>query len=187
MRAWAHCGLLVALLLLLGTPAARGWLESRMSLHMAVELPLLLLCGWLIAGAAPARWRLVERVDAEGMLAATTASCVLALWMLPAALDMALVEPGVALLKYGLWICAGALLRRARARHSPVIAAFFLANAAWMTATAGLLYLDAEQQLCVNYLIDDQQAAGFALLAWTAALAALAGAAVRPLLARDRD
>jgi hypothetical protein len=184
MRAWARCGLPMALLLLLGTPAVRGWLESRMSMHMAVELPLLLLCGWLIAGAASARWRLIECVDAEGLLAATAASGVLAFWMLPAALDMALIEPDVALLKYGQWTFAGALLHSARARHSPVLAAFFLANAAWMTATAGLLYLDAEQQLCVNYRIDDQQAAGFALIAWAVALVVLAGAALRPLLAR---
>jgi hypothetical protein len=187
MRGWAHCGLPATLLLLLGTPAVRGWLESRMSLHMAAELPLLLLCGWLMAGAAQVRCRLIECVDAQGLLTATAASSVLALWMLPTALDMALIEPGVALLKYAQWACAGALLRSARARYSPVIATFFLVNAAWMTATAGLLYLDAEQQLCVNYLVDDQQAAGFALLAWAVALAALAGLALRPLLATSGD
>jgi hypothetical protein len=39
-----------------------------------------------------------------------------------------------------------------------------VANAAWMTTTAGLLYLDAEQQLCVNYLVDDQRATGWVLV-----------------------
>lgn len=179
MKTWAKCGLLV---LLLGVPALRAWLESRMSLHMAVELPLLLLGGWTIAGTTPGRWRLLERVDADGLLAATTAALTLTLWMVPAALDRAVLEPGVALLKYGQWTFAGALLRSARARSSPVVAAFFLANAAWMTATAGLLYLDAEQQLCVNYLIDDQQAAGFALIGWGVVLAALACIELRSLL-----
>ncbi|MBI3345729.1 MAG: hypothetical protein HY020_00785 [Burkholderiales bacterium] len=182
MKRWVRCGLL-----LLGLPATRAWLESRMSLHMAIELPLLMLSGWTFGGVAPGRWKLLERIDAGGLLCATIAACILTLWMVPAALDMAVMEPGIALLKYGQWIVAGVLLRNARNWHSPVVAAFFLANAAWMTVTAGLLYLDAEQQLCVNYLVDDQRVAGFALLAWGVALGVLAGGALQPVLAQGVD
>jgi len=182
----SRLGLHWPLAMLLGLAAVRSWLESRMSLHMAVQLPLLLLCGWLIAGTAPRRWPALDRVNAGGLLAATAASCVLALWMVPVALDTAVLEPGVAWLKYAMWIGAGALLCSSRARITPVIQAFFLGNAAWMTITAGLLYLDAEQQLCVNYLVDDQQATGWALVGWGAALGAGALAALRPLLDSER-
>jgi hypothetical protein len=168
--------------LLMGVPAVRAWLESRMSLHMAMELPLLLACGWFIAGTLRRRGPLLDLVDDGGLLVATTASCVLALWMVPAALDRAVLEPGVAGLKYAMWIGAGALLRAARPRLTPIIQAFFLGNAAWMTITAGLLYLDAEQQLCVNYLVDDQQVTGWSLVGWGGALGAWALWAVRPLL-----
>lgn len=184
-RPWRWAPLLG--LLLLGLPAVRGWLESRMSLHMAVEFPLLMLCGWHLACgvASPQRW--LARVDAAGLLAATVASCVLALWMVPAALDLALMEPAMAGLKYTLWVGAGALLCAARQRITPVIEAFFLGNAAWMTITAGLLYLDAEQQLCVNYLVNDQQATGWSLVGWGAALGAWALFALLPLLDREAE
>jgi hypothetical protein len=179
----ARLALAGALALLLAAPAVRQWLESRMSLHMAVELPLLALCGWAAAGSAWQGRSRAARLDAHGLLAATVASCVLALWMVPVALDLALLSPGIAALKLASWAGAGALLAAARRRITPMLQAFFLGNAAWMSATAGLLYLDAEQQLCVNYLVDDQQATGWALLAWSLLLGAWALAALRPLLA----
>ncbi len=182
MIGWVRRGLPWLSALLVGMPAVRGWLESRMSLHMAVELPVLLACGWLIAGTLKKRSAMLEPIDDGGLLAATTASCVLAFWMVPAALDRAILEPGVALLKYGMWVGAGALLQSAHLRVTPVIQSFFLGNAAWMTITAGLLYLDAEQQLCVNYLIDDQQATGWSLVCWGTALGVWALYALRPLL-----
>lgn len=74
----------------------------------------------------------------------------------------------------------------ARPRLTPVVRAFFLANAAWMTITAGLLHLDAEHQLCVNYLIDDPQVTGWALVCWGVALATWAMIALRPLLRDDQ-
>jgi hypothetical protein len=182
MSRWVRLGLPWLSALLLGVPAVRGWLESRMSLHMALELPLLLTCGWTIADTLPRRRPLLGRLDHGGLLAATTASCVLAFWMVPAALDRAVLDADVAYLKYGMWMVAGALLQSARLRLTPVIQAFFLANAAWMTITAGLLYLDAEQQLCVNYLVDDQQVTGWSLAFWGGALGACALYALKPLL-----
>lgn len=184
MKRFAIVGL--AILLFLCLPDVRGWLESRMSLHMAMELPLLLIAGWLIASAATTPATRFEPFDDGGLFAATLASCVLAFWMLPAALDLAVLEPGTALMKYGTWALAGYMLRQAQPRLTPVVAAFFLGNAGWMTATAGLLYLDAEQQLCVNYLVDDQQTTGYALLAWGVALGGLSVAVLRPLLIQPR-
>ncbi len=186
MTQWARVQAPTSIALLVSVLAFRSWLESRMSLHMAVELPLLLLGGWLLAGATARHWPLAHSLDNGGLLSATTASCVLALWMVPTALDLAVLEPGVAWLKYGMWIGAGALLHAARGRVGPVLQAFFIGNAAWMTCTAGLLYLDAEQQLCVNYLIDDQQATGWSLLSWSVVLGGWALFALRPLLHGER-
>lgn len=176
----------LAALVFLCLPDVRGWLESRMSLHMAVELPLLFIAGWLIASAATLPGTRFEKFDDGGLFAATWASCVLAFWMVPAALDLAVLEPDRALMKYGTWALAGCMVGMAQPRITPVLAAFFLGNAGWMTATAGLLYLDAEQQLCVNYLVDDQQATGYALMAWGVALGGLSLAVLRPLLIQPR-
>ncbi len=155
-------------------------IESRMSLHMLLEFPALFGLGWWLGRRLP--WPALARIDAQGLLGATLASCVFAFWMIPAALDLALLSVAFAAAKYASWISAGALLAWGRERLSPVVAAFFLGNAAWMLATAGLLYRDAQTQLCVNYLIDDQLLTGAGLLAWAAALGALAAWRLRPLL-----
>ena len=47
---------------------------------------------------------------------------------------------------------------------------FFAGNLAWMMGTAGMLYLDAPVRLCVNYLQDDQQHTGTALILAAVAL-----------------
>ena len=51
---------------------------------------------------------------------------------------------------------------------------FFIGNIAWMTATAGMLYLETPQRLCVNYLQDDQRHTGIGLVLLAIALGALA-------------
>ncbi len=172
-------GLALSPIFLLFTPV-RQLLESRMSLHMLVEFPLLLAAGWACGRQLPCK--LHSRVDAQGLLGATVASCVLAFWMIPAALDLALLSPAVATSKYISWLAAGLLLAWSRDRLEAVVACFFLGNAAWMTATAGLLYEDAEEQLCVNYLINDQLAAGHGLMAAALVIGALALLRLRPLL-----
>ncbi len=154
--------------------------ESRMSLHMLLEFPALLGLGWWLARRLP--WPALARIDAQGLFSATAASCVFAFWMIPAALDLALLSGGFAAAKYASWTVAGALLAWSRERLSPVVTAFFLGNAAWMLATAGLLYRDAETQLCVNYLIPDQLVTGAGLLAWAVALGVLVFVKLRPLL-----
>ena len=49
-----------------------------------------------------------------------------------------------------------------------------MGNIAWMTATAGMLYLETPQRLCVNYLQDDQQHTGIGLVLLAMGLGALA-------------
>jgi hypothetical protein len=157
-----------------------AFVEGRMSLHMLLEFPLLLALGWWLARWVPRRT--VAFVDAHGLLGATAASCVFAFWMIPASLDLALQSPAFAAGKYLGWIAAGVLLGVGYHRLSPVVAFFFLGNAAWMLATAGLLYRDTETRLCVNYLTDDQRVTGTGLVVWALALGALAAWRLRPLL-----
>lgn len=49
-----------------------------------------------------------------------------------------------------------------------------MGNIAWMTAAAGMLYLDTPQRLCVNHLQDDQQHTGIGLVLLALGLGALA-------------
>ena len=165
-RNW-HRWLLPALPLALLVAPLRHVLEGSMALHMLVELPLLLASGWA-AGAVLARHHLPaglpRMIDANGVLGLAFASCVGALWMIPSMLDLSLLDAGVQWAKYSAWWLAGVLLRSSWRRTESEIAAFFLGNMAWMLATAGLLYQDEEQRLCVSYLIDEQTTTGQGLI-----------------------
>lgn len=153
----------IAPLALLATPL-RAAIEGRMLLHMGIEFPLLFAAGWALARGLDARrpgWdRALAAWDAHGLAAAVWLSAVAALWMLPAALDAALIQPWVAAFKFAGWWLAGLWLASAWPRMPAGVALFFVGNLAWMFATAGLLYQSAEQRLCVNYLWDEQLASG---------------------------
>lgn len=187
--AWrrALAWLLALLPLLLLWPALRDELESRMAWHMLVEFPLLALAG-AAAGVLQRRrlrarrWLRRQRLlDWRGWTSASVASGVALVWMLPSALDAALLWPAVALAKVGSWWLAGWLLADGWRRMDAELLLFGVGNLAWMMATAGLLYLDAPARLCANYLQDDQRQAGIGLIV----LAVLAGAAaLRSLLGR---
>lgn len=156
-------------------PALRQPVEASMSLQMLLQFPLLLAAGWAAGRHLPlGLTRRLAALDALGLSSATLASCVMALWMIPAALDLALLTPAMAVAKYLSWWLAGLLLSQGWPRLGGVAAAFFLGNATWMLITAGLLYRDAETRLCVNYLFDEQRVAGNGLVAWGLVLGALA-------------
>lgn len=167
---------LAALPLLLLWPALRHSVEARMSLHMLVEFPALLAAGWAASrlGERLAVLRRMQAVqsffDWGGLSSATFASGVAAVWMLPSALDAALLSGAVAAAKYASWWLAGGLLAASWRRMAPEVLLFFAGNLAWMMATAGMLYLDTPARLCVNYLQDDQRHTGTGLVLLALAL-----------------
>lgn len=178
-RAIAGVAAIACLPLLLLWPALRHAIESRMLLHMLVEFPALLAAGWAVRRMCPdcgpmqalsLAWR---QLDWRGWTGATLLSAVTAVWMLPTLLDLALLTPAVAAAKYCAWWLAGWAIADSWGRLDPELRLWVLGNLAWMTGTAGLLYLDAPQRLCVNYLQDDQRHTGIALIALAALLGAL--------------
>ncbi|WP_368639624.1 hypothetical protein ABRZ04_11935 [Castellaniella ginsengisoli] len=148
-------------------------LTALMSLHMLVQIPLLVLAGlcaeqaWharrLAAGSArpSAAWSYNE----YGIPGLLLVSLVGAGWMIPKALDDALTDWRVAAFKYlGLPFC-GWLLRASLRRSNVVIKLFFLGNFCWMSAIVGMIYLDQPIRLCNAYLQDDQDWSGRGLIA----------------------
>lgn len=172
--------LLAALPLLLLWPAARHLIEGRMSWHMLAEFPLLLAAGWAahrsIAAWTP--WQHISRhahqFDWHGWSTATYCMAISVVWMLPSALDMALIDGRITLLKIlSLWL-TGWLLAGGLARMPAEVLLFLAGNLAWMMATAGLLYVETPAQLCVNYGQDDQVRTGYGLVVWAVLIGAVA-------------
>lgn len=163
--AWAPGALLAVLALL------RPWFEAHMARHMGLELPLLFMLGWLAARAAgPGLPRFLEPWNTKGLAALVFTALVTAFWMIPAALDLAVLHPAVGALKVASWVLAGLLLGASWKRAGLIIQAFFIFNWCWMTVAVGLIYQQAPRQLCSVYLADEQWDAGASMIFWAAAV-----------------
>lgn len=165
----AVCALVAALVF-------RNTLTAFMSAHMLVQIPLLVLAG-VFAEQAWRAWRsqlpgggraVVARgwsYNEYGVPGLLFASLVGACWMLPRALDDALLVWQVAAFKYiGLFV-VGVIVRASVRRSNTVIKLFFLGNFCWMSAIVGMIYLDQPVRLCNAYLQNDQEWAGRGLIA----------------------
>jgi hypothetical protein len=88
-----------------------NWLEGDMARHMLIELPLLLIAGAAIGRALDERFGAqIACCNQMGLVGFAFASITLAYWMIPAALDAALLDEWVAVGKYISLVASGALL-----------------------------------------------------------------------------
>ena len=171
-------GVGVGLLCLFLAAIQRHWFENAMFSHMLLQLPLIVISGWLTTGpragctATDTRClQHLEQINAQGLTGLTTVLLVSAYWMVPRALELTLTHDVQELAKFGsLWLC-GAILSRANRHVHPVTEIFFLGNFCAMSAIVGLLYQDQPQQLCNAYLVDDQVSTGIGLVVLSIAAA----------------
>ncbi|MDN5781934.1 MAG: hypothetical protein L0H23_07925, partial [Luteimonas sp.] len=147
-------------------PPVRHALEATMSLHMLVQIPLLVVAGWLVASAVPRRVAaVVARFDAGGICGLLLVSMTSLVWMLPLALDAALEDPLVAAAKFlTAPLLIGVPLALSWPRMGFVVRGVFLVEVIATAFRVGWLYLISPQRLCSNYLLGDQQQVGRILL-----------------------
>lgn len=159
-------------------PPVRQVLESRMSWHMLVEIPLLIVCGMALAAVLPESIeRRTRPWDAGGINGLLLASSVWMIWMLPIALDAAIDQPLIAAIKFaGLPLLVGIPLRMSWPRAGFIVRALFLIELIATLFRAGWLYVASPERLCSSYLIGDQQLTG-ELLLWLGAAVLLAAIA----------
>ena len=181
----------------LSVPPLRSLIEQSMVWHMVVQMPLLMLAGWLCAGcwsrtenqspnespneppngspngspnSAPSAW------NQFGLTGGLMTLVVLAYWMLPSSIDRALVLPAADAFKLvSLWLC-GALLQNSAVRAPLGVQLFFVGTVLPMLVWAGLYFASTDLRLCNAYSLDSQIAAGRSL-AGLAVLLALGWAA----------
>jgi hypothetical protein len=167
-----------ALAMLFTATLARGVLEQSMAAHMLLQLPLLFAAGAFSSVAA--RSKLTAQVDAArgynayGIAGLLLASGVVACWMVPRALDAAVEQRTWEVCKVLSLAVAGALAERSWQRAHVMVRAFVVGNSLWMSATVGLLLIDAPNRLCANYTTNDQGVTGFALVGLSIGVSAIA-------------
>jgi hypothetical protein len=162
---------IATLYLLLTTPAVRGWLEASMIGHMLLQIPLLAAIGIMSSRLLPERWQNSLLTAVGGAIpCVVTALFVSSYWMLPRALDAALMDPLVEIAKFlSLPMLVGLPLGLAWKRLRVIGRGFVWTNFFSMLAVLGWLYIVAPVRLCNNYLVDQQGQAGW----WMVKLALL--------------
>ena len=180
LAAWALLGLLAL-------PAARQALEASMSAHMLIQYPLLMLAGYWLAAALPARWLArLQRWNAHGISGLFATALMLAILMIPRVLDLALLDARIELAKALALVFCGAALQLSWRPAGLLVQGFFLGNMLPMMAVVGNLYASSPVRVCNAYLLDDQARLG-QLLIWISVAVALLWFAllVRSLMQRE--
>jgi len=149
----------------LSLPPGRALIEQSMLWHMAVQMPLLVASGWMLhrhvagpSGREPA-W------DRFGLTSFMLSQLILSYWMLPLAVDRAVVLPHVDLLKLVSLAAAGAWMHAATRRSPPALQMFFVGTTVSMLLAVGSFLVTTDTRLCNAYAMASQQGAGAALVA----------------------
>jgi hypothetical protein len=152
---------------------ARSLIEQSMVWHMVVQMPMLVLGGWLLASASSGGRSLkaLEAWNQFGLTGFVGSQITLAYWMLPLAVDRAVVLPSADVLKLLTLLACGALLRHSVQRSPTVVQLFFVGSAVSMLLTAGVTLAVTDRRLCNAYSLDSQVNAGLGVMALGAALA----------------
>ena len=168
-RAFLGLGLFIAAV----SPPVAAQLEVNMVWHVLLQLPMLILAGWLVARSLPARLlSAIDRYNEYGIPGILIVTFVGLCWMIPRVLDAALQLPMVALAKYvSIPLLVGAPLALSWPHMHPIARAFVWIELLAMLLRLGWLYLVAPTRLCNNYTLSDQVLLGKLLLIIAATIA----------------
>jgi hypothetical protein len=179
----------VVTIALLALPSMRGLLEGMMIAHMLVQIPLLAVAGGLaVTALSPRQKARLASWNEGGVAGILMAIIASSWWMVPRALDWALLSPRMETLKFvSLPLFVGAPAALSWPKLSGVARGFVIANVLPMWTVVGWLYMAAPVRVCNFYLTDQQVTAGVGLLAASSALAVVAGVATLLTHTRPRE
>lgn len=159
MRWQAKLGL--ALYIIMAFPTIVNYLESIMIVHMLIQLPLLILTGWLLGSFIITKGiSFFSKWNENGIPGIIIFVFVTTYWMFPRAMDEALTLWTVELLKFISLPLVGILLKDSWPKIKVIGKSFVFLNYLSMFALMGWLYVDSPIQLCNNYLETEQKLLG---------------------------
>ncbi len=175
---------------LLSVPPLRFLIEQSMVWHMVVQMPLLVAAGWLFgAGQVAGRHRPAALLgwDQFGLTSFLLAQALLTYWMLPSAIDRAVVLPMADAVKLLSLLASGVLLSRAMRLSPGALQLFFVGYAVSMLSAVGLVMATDNRRICNAYALESQWAAGWSLVGLAVGLGAVWGVVVVLQAARRQN
>ena len=189
----------------LSVPPLRMLIEQSMLWHMAVQMPLLIFAGWLLMASgtplpvAGITMRTSQQTPMQtntqinpqgiewnvyGLTGFLFSFITITYWMLPSAIDRAVVLPSADVMKLMSLLACGVSLRHSSARAPALIQLFFLGNFLAMMLWLGSYFLQTDLRLCNAYSLQSQINTGWCLIAWGLGIGVFWGAkqliAMRP-------
>lgn len=151
---------------LVALPPIRQFLEAYMITHMLVQMPILIGAGLLMGDALMKKYpNFFEKWDGSGVPGILLVYLITMYWMIPRAMDEALLLPTVEVFKYiSLPFLVGLPLRHSWQKLSEVGKGFIIFNYIPMFALMAWLYIDSPIQICNNYLENEQKILGWGFL-----------------------
>lgn len=153
-------------------PPLRGLIEQSMAWHMAVQMPMLVLAGWCSMSSVSNTWlaHSLAGWNRFGLTGLIAGQGVLAYWMLPLAIDRAVVLPEADAVKIITLFACGAVLKHSFDRAPGVIQVFFVGYTVPMLIWLGFYFATTDLRLCNAYSLSSQVNAGRAVIGLGAAL-----------------
>lgn len=139
-------------------PVGKGLIQSSMIFHMLIQIPMLILAGYLLNNFHSNKNTLSKTfslwlwIYLSGLF-----------WMLPINLDKALAYPSWDIFKVLSLLITGACLKTVFKSYQ-TLALFFIGNTVMMLFFIGLYFQTTDVRLCNAYLIESQQTAGLGLI-----------------------
>ncbi|WHY86881.1 hypothetical protein QNH39_03115 [Neobacillus novalis] len=154
------------LLIFLALPPVAHLLESIMIVHMHMQMPMLVIAGFLMARLFQLRFpAFFEKWNGNGIPGIILFLIIVVFWTIPRAMDEALTFPSMEVFKFfSLSILAGIPLRDSWKKLSTIGKNAIIVIFTIKYFGMGLLYIKAPVQLCNNYLIIDQLTLGWGFL-----------------------
>lgn len=154
------------LFIFLVVPPVANFMESVMVIHMHMQMPMLVIAGFLIARFFKNRFPgFFKKWNSNGVPGILLFVIIMVYWMLPRTMDEALTTQSVEVFKFiSLPFLAGVSLRDSWKKLSSFGKNSIIISFTIMFLGLGWLYIWSPVQLCNNYLVIQQVTLGWAFL-----------------------
>ncbi|WP_077620470.1 hypothetical protein [Bacillus sinesaloumensis] len=156
----------LGLLIVLALPPVANLLESIMIIHMHMQMPSIVIAGFLMGKLFQQRFpTLFEKWNENGVPGILLFTVIMVYWTIPKTMDETLTITSMEVFKFfSLSLLAGVPLRdswkKLSDRAKNLVFIFFTVKYLGM----GVLYINTNMQLCNNYLVIDQITLGWGFI-----------------------
>ena len=147
-------------------PPITALFESIMSIHMHMQMPLLLVVGMLMTPLLQKKFPgFFKKWNSNGVPGLILFLIIVLYWMIPRAMDEALAIQAVEVFKFISWpFLAGVPLRDSWKKLGSLGKNFIYVSVSIIYGSMAWVYILSPVQLCNNYLIVEQRALGWGFL-----------------------